>query len=114
MILAYQAVALLLVSITANLRLSLSFAAFYSSTAFAFVGVTFPMVGMPLPAKAWAGILPLYHYLRIFVDQTVRGMPVVLTVIPLTVLMAFILFLPIFPLYRMGRLMSDEKYWGRL
>jgi len=114
MILAYQAVALLLVSITANLRLSLSFAAFYSSTAFAFVGVTFPMVGMPLPAKAWAGILPLYHYLRIFVDQTVRGMPAVLTVIPLTVLMAFILFLPIFPLYRMGRLMSDEKYWGRL
>lgn len=114
MILAYQAVALLLVSITVNLRLSLSFAAFYSSTAFAFVGVTFPTVGMPLPAKAWAGILPLYYYLRIFVDQTVRGIPAVLAITPLTVLMAFILFLPIFPLFRMRKLMSEEKYWGRL
>jgi ABC-2 type transport system permease protein len=114
MILAYQAVALLLVSITANLRLSLSFAAFYASTAFAFVGVTFPTVGMPLPAKAWAGILPLYYYLRVFVDQAVRGTPAVLAMTPLAVLMAFILFLPIFPLFRMGRLMSEEKYWGRL
>ena len=114
MILAYQAVALLLVSITVNLRLSLSFAAFYSSTAFAFVGVTFPTMGMPLPAKAWAGILPLNHYLRIFVDQAVRGLPAVQVMTPLTVLMAFILFLPIFPLCRMGTLMREEKYWGRL
>jgi len=114
MILAYQAVGLFLVSITANLRLALSFSAFYASTAFAFVGVTFPTIGMPLAARIWAGILPLYYFIRIFVDQAMRGVPPDLDLSYLAVLLAFVLFVPVFPLFRMGQLMRDEKYWGRL
>ncbi len=114
MILAYQAVGLFLVSITANLRLALSFSAFYASTAFAFVGVTFPTIGMPLAARIWAGILPLYYFIRIFVDQAMRGVPAVLDLHYMMILLVFVLFVPVFPLFRMGRLMRDEKYWGRL
>ena len=114
MILAYQAVGLFLVSVTANLRLALSFSAFYASTAFAFVGVTFPTIGMPLAARIWAGILPLYYFIRIFVDQAIRGVPPDLALSSLLALLAFVVFLPVLAFFRIGKLMRDEKYWGRL
>lgn len=113
MILAYQVVGLFLVSVTANLRLALSFSAFYASTAFAFVGVTFPTIGMPLAARIWAGILPLYYFIRIFVDQAIRGVPPDLALSSLLALLAFVIFLPVLAFFRIGKLMRDEKYWGR-
>ena len=110
---AYQAIGLALVSATANLRLSLNLAAFYASTAFTFVGITFPAVGMSLLARSWAAIIPLFYYLRILVDQGVRGVPVGFDLQSFTVLATFIFLLPAFALLRMGTLMTDRRYWGR-
>jgi len=110
---ACQAVGILIITLTANLRFSLSAAAFLASTAFIFVGVTFPAEGMPRLAKAWAEILPLTHYLKIFTNQAIRGGSAIYDILPLTVLGCFALFLPVYPVFRMRVLMTHEKYWGR-
>ena len=114
MILAYQAIGLLFVTVTANLRLALSFAAFYSSTAFAFVGITFPTMAMPLPGKIWGGILPLSYYLKIFVDQSIRGAAISASIPAMIALIVFLFVVPIVPIWRFRKLMCDKRYWGRI
>lgn len=112
-VLACQAAGILIITLTANLRFSLSAAAFFTSTAFIFVGVTFPAEGMPVFARVWAQILPLTHYLKIFVNEAVRGGSVVYDIVPIIVLGCFAVLLPIYPLMRLGTLMTADKYWGR-
>ena len=46
-VLAYQAVGLLFIGFLGNFRLSVSLAAVYAAPAFAFTGITFPILGMP-------------------------------------------------------------------
>jgi ABC-2 type transport system permease protein len=112
-VIVYEVVGLFIVSLTANLRLSLNFAAFYSAPAFAFVGITFPSVGLPQLAKTWAAILPLFYYLKILIDQGIRGTAAANAVSPLLILAAFIPVMLILPALRMRKLMTEEKYWGR-
>lgn len=112
-VLACQAAGILIITLTANLRFSLSAAAFFTSTAFVFVGVTFPAEGMPAFARAWAQILPLTHYLKIFTNEAVRGGSVLYDITPIVVLGCFAVLLPIYPLMRIGTLMTSDKYWGR-
>lgn len=110
---AYQAVALLIVAVAANLRLASSAAAFYGGPAFAFTGITFPTFGMPLAAKAWGALLPLTHYLALLLSQALRGAPPSTATGPLAALAAFVLLVPPGALWRMGRLMRDPSTWGR-
>lgn len=113
LVLAYQAVALLIVAFSANLRLASSTAAFYGGPAFAFTGVTFPTYGMPLAAKAWGALLPLTHYLELLLSQALRAAPPATAIGPLAALAAFVLVAPSLSLRRMGRVMQDQSYWGR-
>lgn len=113
LVLAYQAVALLLVAASANLRLASSAAAFYGGPAFAFTGVTFPTFGMPLAAKAWGAILPVTHFIDLLVAQAMRGAPPATALAPLVALGAFVVVIPPLTLWRMGRLMRDPSTWGR-
>ena len=69
----YLSVALMLVAWTANLRFASSIAALYSAPAFAFVGITFPLMGMPVAGRVWSALLPLTHYLQVMVDQSMRS-----------------------------------------
>jgi len=113
-ILANQAIALFLIAITSNARLALSMGAFYSSTAFAFVALTFPIIAMPMIAKMWAAILPLNYYLKIFVDQSMRGAAVSISLTDFGVIILFILILPLIAMLRMPQLLTDSKYWGKV
>lgn len=113
LVLAYQAVALLIVAVSANLRLASSAAAFYGGPAFAFTGITFPTFGMPLAAKAWGALLPLTHYLALLLSQALRGAPPSTAAGPLAALAAFVLLAPPAAVWRMGRLMRDPSTWGR-
>ena len=70
LILAGQACGLIIVVLNPSLRMALSSASFYSGTAFAFVGLTFPQAGMPALGKAWSNLLPLTHYLHVFLAET--------------------------------------------
>ena len=110
---AYQALGVLIISVTANLRMSLSIAGFYSATAFAFGGVTFPAMGMVLPAKIWSSILPLTYYIKIFVDQSMKGSPVSVSLSGLCYLSFFILGGFTLSYFRMGKILNDPIYWGR-
>ena len=110
---AYQAIGVLIISVTANLRMSLSMAGFYSATAFAFSGVTFPAMGMVLFAKIWSSLLPLTYYIRIFVDQSMKGSPVSVSLSDLCILSFFILGGFTLSYFRMGKILNDQRYWGR-
>ena len=112
-VLSYQAMGLFLVAWFANLRLATSAAAFYCAPAFAFTGVTFPMMAMPFLGKLWGGILPLTYYLRLLVGQALRGTPAGGALPECLILLAFVVILPLVSLRRMGRVMRESRYWGR-
>lgn len=113
LVLAYQAVALMVVAATANLRISLSTAAIYAAPAFAFAGITFPVMGMPLAGKIWGGLLPISYYLTILLDQGMRGAPVAVSLPSLAAMCGFIVLIPPLAVPRLGRLMTDRQFWGR-
>jgi ABC-2 type transport system permease protein len=112
-VLAYQAIGLFLAAWFANLRMATSAAAFYCAPAFAFTGVTFPMMAMPFLGRLWGGILPLTYYLRLLVGQALRDMPAQGALPECLVLLAFVVVLPLASLSRMGRVMRESRYWGR-
>jgi len=113
LVLSYQAVALLIVAVTANLRISLSSAAIYAAPAFAFAGITFPVMAMPLSGKIWGALLPLSYYLIILLDQGMRGAPVSVSLPALAAMCGFVILIPILAVPRLGRLMVDEQQWGK-
>jgi ABC-2 type transport system permease protein len=112
-VLAYQAMGIAFSACTANLRLSTSLVAFYSGAAFAFTGVTFPTMAMPLMGKVWGELLPLTHYLRLLIQQAIRGAPCEVSVPALLALLAFVVLAPLLSIRRMGRLIDEPEYWGR-
>ncbi len=60
---------------TRSLRMALSVTGFLSAPAFAFSGVGFPLLAMPVLARAWAYCLPYTHYIRIQTEQLQMGTP---------------------------------------
>jgi ABC-2 type transport system permease protein len=109
LILAYQAMAVLLLTITINLRLTLSLGSAYTMMALTFSGLTFPAMGMPLIAKLFALVFPYTFWLKIFLSQSLRGEPVHETIPSLLLLLLFILTGIIgFPLFK--KRMKDERW----
>ncbi|HEY3382805.1 MAG TPA: ABC transporter permease [Vicinamibacterales bacterium] len=113
-VLAYQAVALLVVAWIANLRFATSVAAFYCTPAFAFVGITFPTMAMPVLGRVWGAVLPLTHYLKILVDQAMRGTAPANSMASLGALLVFVCVAPLISVWRMGEVARDPRHWGRL
>jgi len=113
-VLAYESLGLALVALTSNLRLANSLAGFIAGPAFAFAGITFPTVGMPLPARIWHNALPLSHYLHIFLDQALRGAPIHASHHALLALLLFSVLPPLLFVPRLARQMRDPAFWGRL
>lgn len=113
-VIAYLAMGLALAVWFANLRLASSASAVYAAPAFAFVGITFPTIGMPAAGRLWGELLPLTHYLRILVNQGIRNAPSGVSLAPLTVLAAFAAAGVAASLWRLRRVASDPRYWGRL
>ena len=113
LIFTYQMLAVLLVSVTANLRLALSLASAYAMMALTFSGLTFPQSGMPAVARGFSYLFPFTHWVKIFISQAIRGEAVVHTLIPMGIFVLFILlsvsFLP-----RLKRVLRTEKYWGKV
>ena len=83
LILSYQLMAIFLIGLTSNFRLSLSLAGAYTMMALTFSGLTFPVSAMPTIAKAFAGLFPFTHYLKVFTGQALRAEPVYISLLPL-------------------------------
>ena len=61
--------------INGNFRYGLSNAAFYVAMGFAFAGVTYPVMAMPLAAKVYSATLPLTYWIQVMIDQSLRNIP---------------------------------------
>lgn len=114
LVLAYQWLGVLILSVTKSLRLGLSIAAGYSVLAFSFSGLTFPFIGMDgFVATIGKVLFPFTHYMDIFVDQSMRGAPVSCSMPDIIALCLFVLAgMAAVPLLR--RLCVNSKFWGRL
>ena len=111
--LAYQGLGLLLVTLTANLRLSLSLAGVLAGPAFAVAGVSYPLFAMPLAGRIWAALLPLSHHLALQSQQSLAGAPLAVSLPSLAALLAFVVILPLLCLRRLRRVLPDAAFWGR-
>ena len=109
----YQAISVLIVSLLANLRLSLSIGGGYSVLAFTFSGLTFPIMAMWEPMQWLSRLFPFTYYTDLFVDQMLRGAPVVCS-LPDLGWMALFVVLPLLCLPRLKRVCTEQKFWGRL
>ncbi len=111
-IVSYQSISVLIVSLMANLRLSLSIGGGYSVLAFTFSGLTFPIMAMYPAMRAVSKIFPFTYYTDLFVDQMLRGAPAVCS-LPDLGGMALFIVLPLLCLPRLRRICTEEKFWGR-
>lgn len=111
-ILSYQAIAAFIVTLLSNLRLSLSIGGGYSVMAFTFSGLTFPIMAMWPAMRYMSRIFPFTYYTDMFVDQMLRGAPVLYSLPDLCYMSLFIV-LPFLCLGRLKRICTEEKYWGR-
>ncbi|TKB09897.1 ABC transporter permease [Desulforhopalus sp. IMCC35007] len=68
----------------------LSLAAAYAAPGLAFMGVTFPVSDMTLPARIWRSLIPISHYIEIQLSQVNYGAPFVTTIPQFKALLYFI------------------------
>ncbi len=112
-VLAYMSIGVLIISVMSNLRMSLSLGGGYSVLAFTFSGLTFPMMAMYPWVQAFSKIFPFTYYTDLFIDQALRGAPIIDSVWDMGCIALFIV-LPMLCLPRLREICTNEKYWGRL
>ena len=113
LIMAYQAVAIFVVALTASFRLSLSLGGGYSVLAFTFSGVTFPTMAMLSAVQPLTMLFPYTYFMRLYIDQAVRGTAWWLSMEDIAAMLLFCLF-PLFAFARLSRVLLNRKYWCRL
>ena len=113
LIMAYQAVAIFVVALTASFRLSLSLGGGYSVLAFTFSGVTFPTMAMLSAVQPLTMLFPYTYYMKLYIDQAVRGSAWWLSMEDMAAMLLFCL-LPLLALARLKKVLINRKYWCRL
>ena len=113
LIAAYQAVAIFVVTLTSSFRLSLSLGGGYSVLAFTFSGITFPTMAMISAVQPFTMLFPYTYFMRLYIDQAVRGSAWWLSMQDIAAMLLFCL-LPLLLLNRLKRISTTRKFWGRL
>ena len=113
LILAYQAVALSIVAMTASFRLSLSLGGGYSVLAFTFSGVTFPTMAMIQWVQPITKLFPYTYFMELYIDQAVRGVAWWYSMPKVAVMLLFCL-LPLLACSRLKKVLVNRRYWWRL
>lgn len=90
---------------------SMSFAAAYAAPGLAFMGVTFPVTDMTLPAKIWRNLLPISHYIEIQFGQVNYGAPLH-SAIPQLQHLGFFVIPLLFVLYKAKQLGTLPAEYG--
>jgi len=97
--------------LTQDAARGLSLAAAYAAPGLAFMGVTFPVTDMTLPAKMWRNMLPISHYIEIQFGQVNYGAPLYTAIPQLQHLGLFVIPL-LFVFYKAKRLGSLQNEYG--
>ena len=113
LIMAYQAVAIFVVALTASFRLSLSLGGGYSVLAFTFSGVTFPTMAMFSAVQPFTRLFPYTYFMELYIDQAVRGVEWHYSMLDIAAMLMFLL-LPLLTFRRLHKVVSKAKFWGRL
>ena len=113
LVLSYEGIGFLLVALTANLRMATSLAAFYTGPALAYMGISFPQMGMPAFGQFWGNLLPVTHYVRLLVGQGIRGDDWLTALPDLGRLALFVLVPWLLAMIRIGPVLRNSRYWGR-
>lgn len=112
LILSYQSIAIMMIALTANLRLSLSLGSAYSMLALTYSGLTFPIMGMSHLGQIVAGLFPYTYWLKIIVSQSLRGEAPANGIWPMFSIWIFIITGLLFiPLLKYKLLL--QKHWGK-
>ena len=113
LIVAYQAVALMVVALTASFRLSLSLGGGYSVLAFTFSGVTFPTMAMIGWVQPLTMLFPYTYFMELYIDQAVRGSAWWFSMPKMAAMLLFCL-LPLLAFGRLKKVLVNRKYWRKL
>ncbi len=109
---AYQAMGVFIISIFPNVRLSLSLGAAYSSLAFSFAGLTFPTIAMGKALQWFSKIFPYTHYLKIYINEAMKGLDLRYS-LPYFWILSIFIILPFFLIPRLQKFLTNKKYWGK-
>jgi ABC-2 type transport system permease protein len=113
LILSYQSVAIMLLALTSNLRLSLSLGSAYCMLALTYSGLTFPAMGMSPLGQVISGAFPYTYWLKILIGQSLRGEQAYHSIWPMFSLWVFILLGILFsPMLKY--MMLNKKRWGKI
>ena len=111
-LLAYMAIGVMLVAVTANMRFSLSMAGGLATASLSFCGLTFPAIAMYPAIAALAKLFPLTYFIDIFIEQSLRGAPLARSLGDIAALGAFTLAMAIL-MPRLKKVALEPKYYGK-
>lgn len=106
MVLAYEAIAIFLVSLVPTLRLSVCISALYSILGFSFAGFTLPVNSLPAGLQSLSVIFPLRFYYQIYCREVIYGTGFAAWWLYLVLMMLFMAL----PCISSGRLYRAYKY----
>ncbi len=112
-VLAYISVGILIASVFSSMRMALSISSVFAALAFTFSGLTFPYLAMPEGYVVAGQFFPFSHYLKVFIDQALRGAPLISSYRGLVALNLFLL-LPFLVTRRLKHMALNERFWGKL
>ena len=108
-VISCQCFGLIVLSIIGNLGLSTSLGAGLSIMAFSFSGLTFTIEAVYGFIRAFSYAFPYKHYLKIFIDNSMRGTAVSFSMIDIIYLLAFVLIASIL-LIRLKKIALNDTY----
>ena len=112
LVFSYISIAIITISLTANMRLSLSLAGGYAVMAFSLSGLTFPTMAMH-EAIQWLGhLFPFTYFVRATINQVVRGAPIAYSFDDIASMLCFLLP-AIVLLPRLKRIALNQQYWSK-
>ena len=109
MVMAYESVALFIVSLVPTLRLGVCISALYSVLGFSFAGFTLPIEALPGWLQGFSYLYPLRFYYQIFVREALYGAGIAVWWPALAALLAFQL-LPYCTFPRLKNAYQYQKY----
>lgn len=113
LILSYQSMAVVLITLTYNLRLSLSLASAYSMLAITYAGVSYPIFSMPAVAQFFSRLFPVSYWINVFIGQSTQGQPASYGFSYMLPLLFFIA-LGAFFVPRLKYISLHKNFWGKI
>lgn len=109
LVLAYEAIAVFVVSMVPTLRLSVCISALYSVLGFSFAGFTLPISSLPVALQGLSWLYPLRFYYQFYVQEAIFGTGFAAWWTSAVALLVFLL-IPLVGIRRLGGAYVNQNY----